>query len=147
MSQVLMRRASEGIYFSLGFPRKKKHLHNGSYQHRVWKKKKNLLYQVCVCDCTCDYVCVIQHRNWPYRSTILNPHGTNASPDGLCTRIHTNEAFSCWFCCDSFRVNQARRGNVCLEYQGKACSLTDQPVRKFKDGLGCLLYTSDAADE
>ena len=31
-------------------------------------------------------MCVIQHRNWPLRSTILNVHGTNASPDGLCTR-------------------------------------------------------------
>ena len=58
---------------------------------------------------------VIQHRNWPLRSTILNAHGTNASPDGLCTRTHTNEAFSCWFCCNSFRVDRARRGNVCLE--------------------------------
>ena len=46
---------------------------------------------------------------------ILNAHGTNASPDGLCTRTHTNEAFSCWFCCNSFRVDRARRGNVCLE--------------------------------
>ena len=61
------------------------------------------------------YVCVIQHRNWPLRSTILNAHGTNASLDGLCTRTHINEAFSCWFCCKSFRVDRARRGNVCLE--------------------------------
>ena len=30
--------------------------------------------------------CVIQHRNWPLRSTIPNTHITNASPDGLCTR-------------------------------------------------------------
>ena len=61
------------------------------------------------------FVCVIQHRNWPLRSTILNAHGTNASPDGLCTRTHTNEAFSCWFCCNSFRVDRARLGKVCLE--------------------------------
>ena len=80
-------------------------------------------------------VCVIQHRNRPLRSTILNAHGTNASPDGLCTSTHTNEAFSCWFCCNSFRVDRARRGNVCLEDQAKACSPTDQPVRKFKDCL------------
>ena len=58
-------------------------------------KQNILLYQVCV----------IQHRNWPLRSTILNAHDTNASPDGLCTRTHTNEAFSCWFCCKSFRVD------------------------------------------
>ena len=50
----------------------------------------------------CTRVCVIQHRNWPLRSTILNAHVTNASPDGLCTRTHTNEAFSSWFCCKSF---------------------------------------------
>ena len=99
----------------LGFPRKKKPLHNGSYEHRVPKIKKQniILYQVCVCGCV--YVCVIQHRNWPLRSTILNAHGTNASPDGLCTRTHTNEPFSCWFCCKSFRVDRARRGDVCLE--------------------------------
>ena len=36
----------------------------------------------------------------------------------------------------AFRVDRARRGNVCLEDQAKACSPTDQPVRKFKDGLG-----------
>ena len=64
-------------------------------------------------------MCVIQHRNWPLRSTILNAHGTNASPDGLCTRTHTNEAVSCWFCCNSFRVDRARRRNVCLKW-GKA---------------------------
>ena len=100
------------------FSKGKKLVHNGSYEHRVPKiKNKTLL----------DYVCVIQHRNSPLRSTILNAHGTNASPDGLCTRTHTNEAFSCWFCCNSFRVDRARRGNVCLE----ACL-----------GRVCLLYTS-----
>ena len=51
----------------------------------------------------------------PLRSTILNAHCTNASHDGLCTRTHINEAFSCWFCCKSFRVDRARRGNMCLE--------------------------------
>ena len=61
-----------------------------------------------------SFTCMIQHRNWPLRSTILNAHGTHASPDGLCTRTHTNEAFSCWFCCKSFRVDRARRGNLCL---------------------------------
>ena len=47
------------------------------------------------------FVWVIQHRNWPLRSTIRNAHGINASPDGLCTRTHTNEAFSC---CAGFAV-------------------------------------------
>ena len=36
----------------------------------------------------------------------------------------------------AFRVDRARRGNVCLQDQAKACSPTDQPVRKFKDSLG-----------
>ena len=31
-------------------------------------------------------------------------------------------------------LDRARRRNVC--YQAKACSPTDQPARKFKDGLG-----------
>ena len=36
----------------------------------------------------------------------------------------------------AFRVDRARRGNMCLQDQAKACSPTDQPVRKLKDGLG-----------
>ena len=36
----------------------------------------------------------------------------------------------------AFRVDRARRGNVCLEDQAKACSPTDQPVRKIKDSSG-----------
>ena len=106
----------------------KKPLHSGSYEHRVPKTKNKTFF--------CMYVCLIQHRNWPLRSTILNAHGTNASPDELCTRTHTNEAFSCWFCFYSFSVDRARRGYVCLEDQVKACSSTEQPVRKFKGGLG-----------
>ena len=124
-----MRRASEASLFCLGFPRKKQPLHNGSYEHRVPKMKNETLF------CTRDG-CVIQHRNWPLWSTIRNANGTNASPDGLCTRRRTNEAFPFWFSCNSLRVDRARRGNVCLADQAKACSPTDQPVRKFKDGLG-----------
>ena len=133
-----MRRASEASLSFRCVPREKKTLHknNGSYKHRVPKIKKNniILYQVCVCGCM--LVCVIQHCNWPHRSTILNAHGINASPDGLCTRTHTNEAFSCWFWCKTFRVDRGRRGNVCLRDEAKACSPTDQPVREFKDVLG-----------
>ena len=115
-----MRRTSEASLFFLCFPRKKKPLHNGSYEHRVPKiKNKTLFYtrDVCVCGCLCVwmFVCVIQHRNWPLRSTMLNAHGTNASPDGLCTHTQTNEAFSCCFCCNSFRVDRARRGNVSIK--------------------------------
>ena len=36
----------------------------------------------------------------------------------------------------AFRVDRARRGNVCLEDQAKACSPTDQPVRIIKDSSG-----------
>ena len=108
------RRGSEATeaFFCL---QAKKPFHSGSYEHRVPKIKKPTLF------CTRDvylFICVIQHRNWPLRSTILNAHGTNASPDRLCTRTHTNEAFSCWFCGNSFRVDRARRGNVCLSSQG-----------------------------
>ena len=84
-------------FFLLGFPRKKRTLHNGSYEHRVPKIKNKTLF------CTRDG-CVIQHRNWPLTSTILNAHGTNASPGGLCARTHTNEAFSCWFCCNCLEL-------------------------------------------
>ena len=35
---IFMRRASEASLFFLGFPREKKPLHNGSYEHRVPKK-------------------------------------------------------------------------------------------------------------
>ena len=80
------------------------------------------------------YVCVIQHRNWPLRSTILNAHSTNASLDGLCTRTHTNKTFSCCFCCNSLELIDP--GAETCVYQAKACSPTDQPVRKLKDGLG-----------
>ena len=112
---ILMRRASEASLFFLGFSRKKKPLHNGSYEYRVPKIKKTniILYQRCLG--VWVFGCVIQHRNCQLRSTILNAHGTNDSPDELCTRTHTNEAFSCWFCCNSFKVDRARRGNVCLE--------------------------------
>ena len=93
----------------------KKPLHSGSYEHRVPKIKNQTFFCTRV---VYLFICVIQHRNWPLRSTILNAHGTNASSDGLCTRTHTNEDFSSWFCGNSFRVDRARRGNVCLSSQG-----------------------------
>ena len=48
---IIMRRASEASLFFLGFPREKKPLHNGSYEHRVPKNKKQniILYQGCLC--------------------------------------------------------------------------------------------------
>ena len=39
----------------------------------------------------------------------------------------------------AFRVDRAWRGNVCLEDQAKACYPTDQPVRKFKGGMGITM--------
>ena len=54
----IMRRASEARYFLPGFPRKKKPLYNGSYEHRVSKTKWTLF-------CTSDMcVCVIQVCVW-----------------------------------------------------------------------------------
>ena len=105
---IIMRqgRGSEATEAVFCLQAKKPPLHSGSYEHRVPKIKTKTFF--------CMYVCLIQHRNWPLRSTILNAHGTNASPDGLCTRTHTNEALSCWFCGNLFRVDRARRGNVCL---------------------------------
>ena len=41
-------------------------------------------------------MCVIQHRNWPLRSIILNAHGTNCSADGFYARTHINEPYSCY---------------------------------------------------
>ena len=102
------REARSAKPFFLGFPRKKKSLFITGHARRVGCL---FLFSLSVCVC----VCIIQRRNRPLRSTALNAHGTNASPDGLCARTHTNEAFSCWFCCKSFRVDRARRGNVFLE--------------------------------
>ena len=47
------------------------------------------------------YVCVIQHRNWPLRSTILSAHGTNCSAEGFYARTHINEPYLCYYvvCC------------------------------------------------
>ena len=41
---VITRRASEATLFALGFPRKTKTLHNGSYEHRVPKIKNKTLF-------------------------------------------------------------------------------------------------------
>ena len=49
-ANVNMRRASEASIFFLGFPRKRKPLHNGSYEHRVPKTKNKTLF--CMCDST-----------------------------------------------------------------------------------------------
>ena len=107
------------------FSKEKKTLHNGSYEHRVPKIKTNH-YSVPGMDVWvggCLYACVIQHRTWPLRSTILNAHGTKASPDGLCTHTYIDKAFSCWFCCNSLRVARARRRNVCLSSEGMLSTL------------------------
>ena len=57
----------------------KKPLPRGSYERRVPKIKIKIifLYQGCFS------VCLTQHRSWPLTSTILNAHGTNASPDAV----------------------------------------------------------------
>ena len=49
---IIMRRASEAIHFFLGFPSKKKPLHNGSYEHRVPKIKNETFFCTRVCDST-----------------------------------------------------------------------------------------------
>ena len=52
-------------------------LHNESYEHRVPKIQNKILFCTRdVCLFICLFIWVIQHRNWPLRSTILNAHGT-----------------------------------------------------------------------
>ena len=75
------------------------------------------------------YVCLIQHRNWPLRSTILNAHGTNASPAGsvhahILTK-HSRAGFAV------IRLELIEPGAETCVYQAKACSPTDQPVRNI----------------
>ena len=108
-SYLLWGARAKRVYFSLVFQGKKSLFTTGRTSIGC-QKQKTKHYSV-----PRMFVCVIRHRNWPLRSTILNAHGTNASPGGLCTRTHTNEAFSCWFCFNLSRVDRARRGNVCLE--------------------------------
>ena len=57
--KIVMRRASEASLFLLGFPRKKKPLHNGSYERRVNKKKKKhfSVPGMFVCVCVIVYLC------------------------------------------------------------------------------------------
>ena len=130
---LVMRRTSEASLVFVGFPRKKKPLNNGSYEHRVPKKKlkKNIiLYEGYVCDsgmCV-GFNIVIGHLGRPY-STHTAP--TPVLTDSVHAHILTKPS------CAGFAVirlvDRARRGNVCLEDQ--ACSPTDQPVRKFEDSL------------
>ena len=55
----IMRRASEASVFFLGFPRKKKPLHNGSYEHRVPKIYTYIFSTRCQgCLCVWVFVCV-----------------------------------------------------------------------------------------
>ena len=61
----------------------------GSYEHGVPKIKAKHSSVQCMC--------VIQHRNWPFRSTILNAHGTNCSADGFYARTHINEPYLCYY--------------------------------------------------
>ena len=42
-------------------------------------------------------MCVIQHRNWPLRPTILNAHGTNCSADWFYARTNINEPYLCYY--------------------------------------------------
>ena len=51
LAAIIMRRASEASLLFLGFPRKKKPLHNGSHEHRMPKIKNKTFF------CTRD-VCV-----------------------------------------------------------------------------------------
>ena len=69
---LVMRRASEASLFFLGFPRKKKPLHNGSYEHRVPKIKNQTLF------CTRD-VCLFVWSNIVI-GHLCRPYSTHTAP-------------------------------------------------------------------
>ena len=74
-------------------------------------------------------MCVIQHRNWPLRSTILNAHGTNCSADGFYARTHINEPYLCYYVVyvvQSWRRQMRKR--VCFY---KACDSGWATVLRF----------------
>ena len=79
-------------------------------------------------------MCVIKHRNWPLRSIIL----THTAPMPVLTgSVHAH------ILTKPSRAGFAVIGLELIEpgaetcvYQAKACSPTDQPVRKFEDSLG-----------
>ena len=76
------------------------------------------------------HVCVIQHRNWPLRSTILNAHGINCSADGFYARTHINEPYLWYYLVRgmSFKVGGGRCGNVCFY---RACDSGWATVLRF----------------
>ena len=67
-------------------------------------------------------------------STILNAHGTNASPDGLVHAHILTKPSRPGFAVICFELIEP--GAETCVYQAKSCSPTDQPVRKLEDGLG-----------
>ena len=76
---------------------------------------------------------MIQNSNWPPRSTILNAHGTNASSTGSVHAHILTKPSRAGFAV--IRLELIEPGAETCVYQAKACSPTDQPVRKFKEGL------------
>ena len=67
MRQGRESEATEDVFCLQAKKQAKKPLHRGSYEHRVPKIKNQNIFL---------YTCLIQHRNWPLRSTILNAHDT-----------------------------------------------------------------------
>ena len=120
---VVMRRAREASIFSLGFTRKKKPLHNGSYEHRVPKIKNKTFF--------CMYVRVIQHRNWPLRSTILNAHGTNAVLTGSVHAHILTRPSRAGFAVSHLELNEPGAA-TCVWRHGWACLLYTSPSPRDK---------------
>ena len=136
-----MRRASEASLFFLGFPRKKKPFHNGSYEHRVSKIKNQTLFSaryVCVgCLCGCVGVCMCVWFNIVI-GHLGRPYSTHTAPMPVLTgsvhaHIRTKPSRAGFAV---IRVELIEPGAETCVYQAKAWSPTDQPVRKFNDGLG-----------
>ena len=87
------------------------------------KKKKNM------------GLCVIRHRFRPLWSTALNAYVINASLDGLSARTHTDESFSCWYCCNSFRVCRARCGSMSFYRHGGAIQILEIVKGGYTNGF------------
>ena len=81
------------------------------------------------------FICVIPHRNWSL--LIGRPYSTHTAPMPVLTgSVHADiltkpprAGFAV------IRLEIETGAETCV-YQAKACSPTDQPVRKFQDGLG-----------
>ena len=110
-------------------------LHNGSYEHRVSKIQDLIFF--CTRDVhslICLFICVINI----VIGDLDRPYSTHTAPMPVLTgSVHAHKLTKpsrAGFAV--IRLELIEPGAATCAYQAKACSPTDQPVRKFKDGLG-----------